>query len=199
MRKEIININREISERKQNIEKLKKSLKGEGVDTEAVTKKIKGLGLEISELKKQYDKKKNTYDETKKNIKDEGIEVKNLSKAYENLKNKIKETEVKKKWVQGRENLKEFNKSLSTRSGQAIKVGASATALIFPAIKKAIESESAFADVKKQFDFKDDTEAKEYRKNLEKLITEKNIAIDLNELYSSAAIAGQSGIDKDEV
>lgn len=198
LRKEIINVNREISERKQNIEKLKKSLKGEGVDTEAVTKKIKGLGLEISELKKQYDKKKNIYDETKKSIKDEGIEVKDLSKAYENLKNKIKETEVKKKWVQGRENLKEFNKSLSTRSGQAIKVGASATALIFPAIKKAIESESAFADVKKQFDFKDDTEAKEYRKNLEKLITEKNIAIDLNELYSSAAIAGQSGIDKDE-
>lgn len=79
-----------------------------------------------------------------------------------------------------------------------LKTGATVGTLVYSTVNKAIKSESAYADVKKQFDFKDEEEAKQYRTELEKLITEKSIAIDLDELYSAAATAGQSGIDKSE-
>ena len=69
---------------------------------------------------------------------------------------------------------------------------------MYKPVQQAINAESNFAAVKKQFDFKDKDEEENFKKELHKIITEKKIAIGLDELYAAAANAGQTGLNKDE-
>ena len=62
----------------------------------------------------------------------------------------------------------------------------------------AIRAETAFAGVKKQFDFETAEEEAKFKEDLLKLVAEKRIAVSLEELYNMAANAGQSGLNKDE-
>ena len=79
-----------------------------------------------------------------------------------------------------------------------MKVGAAGLGLMYKPVQQAINAESNFAAVKKQFDFKDKDEEENFKKELHKIITEKKIAIGLDELYAAAANAGQTGLNKDE-
>lgn len=198
LRKEIINTSREIAEKKNAIDKLKKSLKEEGTDTEATRLKIKSFGEEISKLQKKYGEQKQKLKANQEYLKKEGVEVDNLSQSYKKLQEQIKRAEKARKINNFRNKITEKSEAISSGASKVATGAAATTALIYPAIKKAIQSESAYADVKKQFDFAIEEEAKAYRENLEKIISEKGIAISLEELYSSAATAGQSGIDKNE-
>lgn len=198
IRKDLISLNREITERKRKIDELKKSLKQEGADTKAINQEIKNLGENISKLQKKYQEKKEAHTLTSKKLKEEKIDVKNLSKAYDDLKIKKEKVNKAVAFQNIRNKAKDLGKNIGEKSASVFKTGATMGTLVYSAVNKAIESESAYADVKKQFDFKDDKEAKTYRTELEKLITEKGIAIDLSELYSAAATAGQSGISKEE-
>lgn len=65
-------------------------------------------------------------------------------------------------------------------------------------LSEAIRAETAFAGVKKQFDFETAKEEAKFKEDLLKLVAEKRIAVSLEELYSMAANAGQSGLNKDE-
>lgn len=198
LRKDLINLNREITERKRKIDELKKSLKQEGADTKAINQEIKNLGVNISKLQKEYKEKKEAHSLISKKLKEEKIDVKNLSKAYSDLKTKKENINKVSKLQNFSNKTKEISGIIGEKSATVLKKGATMGTLVYSVVNKAIESESAYADVKKQFDFKDDKEAKTYRTELEKLITEKGIAIDLNELYAAAATAGQSGISKEE-
>lgn len=198
IRKDLISLNREITKRKRKIDELKKSLKQEGADTKAINQEIKNLGENISKLQKKYQEKKEAHTLTSKKLKEEKIDVKNLSKAYDDLKIKKEKVNKAVAFQNIRNKAKDLGKNIGEKSASVFKTGATMGTLVYSAVNKAIESESAYADVKKQFDFKDDKEAKTYRTELEKLITEKGIAIDLSELYSAAATAGQSGISKEE-
>ena len=198
LRKEIINTSHEISEKKAAIDKLKKSLKEEGKNTEETRLKIKVLGEEISRLQKKYSEQKQKLKTNQEYLRREGVSVDNLSESYQNLQEQIKKAEKARQRQERIDKVMQKSDHISSASNKVATGAATATALIYPAIKRAIQSESAFADVKKQFDFTSEKEAKEYREKLEKIISEKGIAISLEELYSSAATAGQSGIDKNE-
>ena len=198
LRKEIINTSHEISEKKAAIDKLKKSLKEEGKNTEETRLKIKVLGEEISRLQKKYSEQKQKLKTNQEYLRREGVSVDNLSESYQNLQEQIKKAEKVRQRQERIDKVMQKSDHISSASNKVATGAATATALIYPAIKRAIQSESAFADVKKQFDFTSEKEAKEYREKLEKIISEKGIAISLEELYSSAATAGQSGIDKNE-
>ena len=198
LRKEIINTSHEISEKKAAIDKLKKSLKEEGKNTEETRLKIKVLGEEISRLQKKYSEQKQKLKTNQEYLRREGVSVDNLSESYQNLQEQIKKAEKARQRQERIDKVMQKSDHISSASNKVATGAATATALIYPAIKRAIQSESAFADVKKQFDFTSEKEAKEYREKLEKIIFEKGIAISLEELYSSAATAGQSGIDKNE-
>lgn len=198
LRKDLIALNREITERKRKIDELKKSLKQEGTDTKAINQEIKNLGENISKLQKKYQEKKETHATISKKLKEEGIDVKNLSKAYAELEIKKDRANKAIAFQNFRNKVKNIGEDIGNKSTSMLKTGATVGTLVYSTVNKAIKSESAYADVKKQFDFKDEEEAKQYRTELEKLITEKGIAIDLDELYSAAATAGQSGIDKSE-
>lgn len=196
LRKEIIETSRKINESKNSINKLNQSLKEEGTNTEETKRKIKSLGMTISKLQQQYKDQKEIFNKNKKYLKSEGIEVNNLTKSYNELQKKIKASERVKKVRNFSSNLKDKSERISSASSKVLSAGTATTAFIYPAIQAAIKSESGFADVKKQFDFSSEEEAKKYRADLEKIITEKGIAISLDELYSAAANAGQAGIDK---
>lgn len=198
LRKEIINTSHEISEKKAAIDKLKKSLKEEGKNTEETRLKIKVLGEEISRLQKKYSEQKQKLKTNQEYLRREGVSVDNLSESYQNLQEQIKKAEKARQRQERIDKVMQKSDHISSASNKVATGAATATALIYPAIKRAIQSESAFTDVKKQFDFTSEKEAKEYREKLEKIISEKGIAISLEELYSSAATAGQSGIDKNE-
>lgn len=202
LRKELITINSEIVKRKNRIVELSRELKKEGADTKKLKNEINTLAGEIKTLNKSYAQKKDIHNTLHKNLKEENIDVKNLNGSYRNLikeKEKLQRIEARKKKVaEFKENWKNTSTTLISKGAGATAVGAGLLGTVIKPLKEAIKSESAFADVKKQFDFDTEEEAKAYRTRLENLIKEKNIAIDLKELYAAAASAGQSGIDKDE-
>ncbi len=77
--------------------------------------------------------------------------------------------------------------------------GAVGATILTPLVYQAINTESAFADVKKQFDFKDKKEEEAFKSKMQKLITEKKMAISLTDLYGSIAAAGQRGVKLENV
>jgi len=78
------------------------------------------------------------------------------------------------------------------------KAGATGVGLLYKPVQQAISAESNFAAVKKQFNFENKEEEENFKKELHKIITEKKIAIGLDELYAAAANAGQTGLKQDE-
>ena len=92
------------------------------------------------------------------------------------------------------ERLKNKANKVSSIGGGAIKGASVVTGAGGVLLNSAIKAESAFADVKKQFDFANKEEEAKFKRELQSIITEKKMAISLEDLYGMAANAGQSGI-----
>ncbi|MGL6121312.1 MAG: phage tail tape measure protein, partial [Fusobacteriaceae bacterium] len=86
---------------------------------------------------------------------------------------------------------------MKTAGNKMMMAGGIGAGLLTPIMSQTIQAESAFADVKKQFDFVNAEEEKIFKTELNKLIKEKKMAISLPDLYAAAASAGQSGLNKE--
>lgn len=223
--KDIEKMNNSISKSPQELKKLNEGFKSTGVEIEKVRhkmdltskemehdkspqlkKKYKELEKELEKLGSSYVTQKNKIDNHVTKVEKEKKSVDELNKKYSQTSkelekiNKLKEQQEKiEKRKKTIKKLESTSKGINNAGNKAMGAGAVGIVALTPLISQAIESESAFADVKKQFDFKDKKEEEAFKSKMQKLITEKNMAISLTDLYGAAAAAGQRGVKLEDL
>ena len=187
-----------IKKTKLAISELKASMKDEKNQTTENAKALQNLEKKLNSLNKSYSAELKHVRETAKVLRDKKVDISNTAKTYKELQKEIdRAAEASKKFAKA-ESSKQIGDKISKIGGTSIKAGAAGVGLLYKPVQQAISAESNFAAVKKQFDFKDKEEEENFKKELHKIITEKKIAIGLDELYAAAANAGQTGLNKDE-
>ena len=187
-----------IKKTKLAIAELKTSMKDEKNQTAENAKALQNLEKKLNSLNSSYSTELKHVRETAKVLRDKKVDISNTAKTYKELQKEIdRASEASKKFAKA-ESSKKVADRFSKIGGTSMKVGAAGLGLMYKPVQQAINAESNFAAVKKQFDFKDKDEEENFKKELHKIITEKKIAIGLDELYAAAANAGQTGLNKDE-
>lgn len=189
---------RTIKQTKAAIEELRKSMKGEHGQTKENAKALSNLEKKLQNLNKSYSKELHGVRETAKLLKSKNIEIKNTAESYKVLEKQVQQATKATNRYNKAASLDKSAGRISKIGGKAITAGVAGLGLLYKPIQQAIKAEGAFADVKKQFDFDNKEEEDKFKKELHKIITEKKIAISLEELYGAAASAGQSGLNKKE-
>ncbi|PHH96977.1 phage tail tape measure protein [Fusobacterium nucleatum] len=187
-----------IKKTKLAIAELKTSMKDEKNQTAENAKALQNLEKKLNSLNSSYSTELKHVRETAKVLRDKKVDISNTAKTYKELQKEIdRASEASKKFAKA-ESSKKVADRFSKIGGTSMKAGAAGLGLMYKPVQQAINAESNFAAVKKQFDFKDKDEEENFKKELHKIITEKKIAIGLDELYAAAANAGQTGLNKDE-
>ena len=187
-----------IKKTKLAIVELKASMKDEKNQTAENAKALQNLEKKLNSLNSSYSTELKHVRETAKVLRDKKVDISNTAKTYNELQKEIdRASEASKKFAKA-ESSKKVADRFSKIGGTSMKAGAAGLGLMYKPAQQAINAESNFAAVKKQFDFKDKDEEENFKKELHKIITEKKIAIGLDELYAAAANAGQTGLNKDE-
>nr|DAW75386.1 MAG TPA: minor tail protein [Caudoviricetes sp.] len=203
--KAIKNLKKEIEAEKKAIEenngktrKQRKALKESKKAVEEKTKSLKDLERKLDTLNQSYIKEAKNLNTTKNILKEKKVDLNDTTKAYEKLEKAIKGAE--KATIKYNKATKMSNiANKISKGGTYMLSGAAAVAgTLYKPVQEAINAESNFSDVKKQFDFNSKEEEEKFKKDLHKIITEKKIAISLDELYGAAASAGQSGLNQKE-
>lgn len=187
-----------IKKTKLAIAELKKSMKDEKNQTTENAKVLQNLEKKLNSLNSSYSTELKHVRETAKVLRDKKVDISNTAKTYKELQKEIDRANEASKRFAKAEASKQVADKFSKIGGTSIKMGAAGVGLLYKPVQQAISAESNFAAVKKQFDFKDKAEEENFKKELHKIITEKKIAIGLDELYAAAANAGQTGLNKDE-
>lgn len=203
--KTIKNLKREIEIEKKAIEentgktrKQRKELKESKKIVEEKTKALKELEKKLNSLNQSYIKEAKNLNATKNILKEKKVDLNDTTKAYEKLEKAIKATENATKKFNKASKVSNIANKISG-AGTKMLAGAGAVAgILYKPVQEAINAENNFSDVKKQFDFNSKEEEEKFKKDLHKIITEKKIAISLDELYGAAASAGQSGLNQEE-
>lgn len=180
------------------ISELKKSMKDSKNQTNENQKSLNNLEKKLISLQKNFHKEAASLRDTSKILKEKKINLENTAEAYKKLEKNIKIAEKAATKYRKAEGLNELGGKISKIGGTALKYGAAGLAIPTKLVQSAIKAEANFADVKKQFDFETKEDEENFKRELHKIITEKKIAISLEELYSAAASAGQSGLSQDE-
>ena len=187
-----------IKKTKLAIAELKTSMKDEKNQTAENAKALQNLEKKLNSLNSSYSTELKHVRETAKVLRDKKVDISNTAKTYKELQKEIDRANEASKRFAKAESSKKVADRFSKIGGTSMKVGAAGLGLMYKPVQQAINAESNFAAVKKQFDFKDKDEEENFKKELHKIITEKKIAIGLDELYAAAANAGQTGLNKDE-
>ena len=187
-----------IKKTKLAIAELKTSMKDEKNQTAENAKALQNLEKKLNSLNSSYSTELKHVRETAKVLRDKKVDISNTAKTYKELQKEIDRANEASKRFAKAESSKKIADRFSKIGGTSMKVGAAGLGLMYKPVQQAINAESNFAAVKKQFDFKDKDEEENFKKELHKIITEKKIAIGLDELYAAAANAGQTGLNKDE-
>ena len=203
--KAIKNLKREIEIEKKAIEentgktrKQRKELKESKKIVEEKTKALKDLEKKLNSLNQSYIKEAKNLSTTRNILKEKKIDLNDTAKAYDKLEKSIKAAENATKKFTKASSVNNIANKFSS-AGNKMLAGAGAVAgTLYKPVQEAINAESNFSDVKKQFDFNSKEEEEKFKKDLHKIITEKKIAISLDELYGAAASAGQSGLNQEE-
>ena len=187
-----------INNTKLAINELKKSMQNEKNQTDTNRKALESLEKKLSSLNKEFSKESASLRETSNRLKEKKISLNDTAKSYEVLKKEIKNAELATLRYNKANSAKEKAGQISGIGTKAIGYGAVGLTLAYKPIDSAIKAEANFAAVKKQFNFENKEKEENFKKELHKIITEKKIAISLEELYGAAASAGQSGLKEDE-
>lgn len=79
-------------------------------------------------------------------------------------------------------------------AGNKMLAGAGAVAgTLYKPVQEAINAESNFSDVKKQFDFNSKEEEEKFKKDLHKIITEKKLQFHLMNCMEQQLVLGSQG------
>lgn len=204
MNKEMFDTRLEFTKTQKELKEVSSLMKKE--PSNELTQKYQNLKKELEKLNFTYEKQKEKRDRNKNSIESEKNSLDSLNKKYSQTSkelekvNKLKEQqeriERRKKTIK---KLESASKGINNAGNKAMGAGAVGATILTPLVYQAINTESAFADVKKQFDFKDKKEEEAFKSKMQKLITEKKMAISLTDLYGAIAAAGQRGVKLENV
>lgn len=177
---------------------IKKEMAANSKESSNLGKQHLNLENKIQSLREKQKKNINEIRETTKQLKEQSISVKDTAKSYEELEKKAKAYNKALEHYQKANTIKERGNKISSYGTLPLQAAGVATVAGAGVLSEAIRAETAFAGVKKQFDFETAEEETKFKEDLLKLVAEKRIAVSLEELYNMAANAGQSGLNKDE-
>ena len=196
--KEIKSIASQLKTLKTEFNGVEKEIKDNSKESSSLNKTYSSLENKIESLNNKQKKHIEDIKETSKNLKEQNISLQDIGKSYEELEKKANNYNKAMEKYQKAESIKNKANKVSSIGGGAIKGASVVTGAGGILLNSAIKAESAFADVKKQFDFANKEEEAKFKKELQSIITEKKMAISLEDLYGMAANAGQSGLKQDE-
>ena len=197
-RSEIIYSEKELKKLKNQMELVAKKTGENSKESIALSKQYLYLQNKIINLRNTQRNNIAKIRETSKSLKEQNISVKNIADSYKELEKRAERYNRALQKYNNSKIAKQNAESLSQAGTPILKTAGIATFAGSRAIYTAVKAESAFADVKKQFDFKTKEEEEKFKSDLQKIVTEKKIAISLEDLYQMTANAGQSGLSKDE-
>ena len=197
-RSEIIYSEKELKKLKNQMELVAKKTGENSKESIALSKQYLYLQNKIINLRNTQRNNIAKIRETSKSLKEQNISVKNIADSYKELEKRAERYSRALQKYNNSKIAKQNAESLSQAGTPILKTAGIATFAGSRAIYTAVKAESAFADVKKQFDFKTKEEEEKFKSDLQKIVTEKKIAISLEDLYQMTANAGQSGLSKDE-
>ena len=198
LQKEIGDITSQLKPLQTEFNKVEKEIKDNSKESSSLNKTYSSLENKIESLNNKQKKHIEDIKETSKNLKEQNISLQDIGKSYEELEKKANNYNKAMEKYQKAESIKNKANKVSSIGGGAIKGASVVTGAGGVLLNSAIKAESAFADVKKQFDFANKEEETKFKKELQSIITEKKMAISLDDLYGMAANAGQSGLKQDE-
>lgn len=195
----------EINYSQKELVKLKNEMELTAKKTGKNSKESKDLARQYVILQNKIDilkdkQRKNIEEikETSKRLKEQNISIKDTANSYKELEKQAERYNKALSKYQKSEAIKKRGESISQKGNSVFKTAGIATGIGAGTLYGAIKAESAFADVKKQFDFETKEIEEKFKNNLQKIVTEKKIAISLEDLYGMAANAGQSGLSQEE-
>lgn len=198
LQKETKGITNELTPLKKRLNEVGKELSSNSKESNTLGKQHLNLENKIQSLREKQKKNINEIRETTKQLKEQSISVKDTAKSYEELEKKAKAYNKALEHYQKANTIKERGNKISSYGTLPLQAAGVATIAGAGVLSEAIRAETAFAGVKKQFDFETAEEEAKFKEDLLKLVAEKRIAVSLEELYGMAANAGQSGLNKDE-
>ena len=198
LQKEIGDIISQLKPLQNEFNKVEKEIKDNSKESDSLNKSYSSLENKIESLNNKQKKHIEDIRETSKSLKEQNISLQDIGKSYEELEKKANNYNKAMEKYQKAERLKNKADKVSSIGGGAIKGASVVTGAGGVLLNSAIKAESAFADVKKQFDFANKEEEAKFKRELQSIITEKKMAISLEDLYGMAANAGQSGLKQDE-
>ena len=198
LQKEIGDIISQLKPLQNEFNKVEKEIKDNSKESDSLNKSYSSLENKIESLNNKQKKHIEDIRETSKSLKEQNISLQDIGKSYEDLEKKANNYNKAMEKYQKAERLKNKANKVSSIGGGAIKGASVVTGAGGVLLNSAIKAESAFADVKKQFDFANKEEEAKFKRELQSIITEKKMAISLEDLYGMAANAGQSGLKQDE-
>lgn len=183
---------------KNRMKEVTKEIDGNKKESSQLEKRYQSLDSKSKNLSRSYENQDEKIKKVTENLKRQNVSVDDVAKSYDNLEKKAAAYNKALEKYEKSKKVKEAAGRVSSAGTVALGTGAAVTGLGVGIARDAIKAESAFADVKKQFDFASKEDELKFKNELQKIITEKKIAITLEELYGAAATAGQSGLNKDE-
>ena len=198
LQKETKGITNELTPLKKRLNEVGKELSSNSKESTNLGKQQLNLENKIQSLREKQKKNINEIRETTKQLKEQSISIKDTAKSYEELEKKANAYNKALEHYQKANAIKEKGSKIASYGNLPLKAAGVATVAGAGALSEAIRAETAFAGVKKQFDFETAEEEAKFKEDLLKLVAEKRIAVSLEELYGLAANAGQSGLNKDE-
>ena len=198
LQKETKGITNELTPLKKRLNEVGKELSSNSKESTNLGKQQLNLENKIQSLREKQKKNINEIRETTKQLKEQSISIKDTAKSYEELEKKANAYNKALEHYQKANAIKEKGSKIASYGNLPLKAAGVATVAGAGALSEAIRAETAFAGVKKQFDFETAEEEAKFKEVLLKLVAEKRIAVSLEELYGMAANAGQSGLNKDE-
>lgn len=189
-RSEIIYSEKELKKLKNQMELVAKKTGENSKESIALSKQYLYLQNKIINLRNTQRNNIAKIRETSKSLKEQNISVKNIADSYKELEKRAERYNRALQKYNNSKIAKQNAESLSQAGTPILKTAGIATFASSRAIYTAVKAESAFADVKKQFDFKTKEEEEKFKSDLQKIVTEKKIAISLEDLYQMTANAG---------
>lgn len=183
---------------KNRMKEVTKEIEGNKKESTQLERKYQSLDSKSKNLSRSYQNQDEKIKKVTENLKRQNVSVDDVAKSYDNLEKKAAAYNKALEKYEKSKKVKEAARRVSSAGTVALGTGAAMTGLGVGIVRDTIKAESAFADVKKQFDFASKEDEVKFKNELQKIITEKKIAISLDELYGAAATAGQSGLKEDE-
>lgn len=198
LKAELETLGKTIDSSKFKMQQLDEKIQKGGRGSKGAIREYNKLKNEVNRLQAEYDKKLSNANKIENQIKKEREEVGKLTESYKQNAQQLEKVEKIKKMNTLAEKSKNTGASISGVGTKMATAGAVGVGALTPSIYAAIKAESSFADVKKQFDFKDKETEENFKKQLEALVKDKKLAVSIPELYAAAASAGQAGLAQDE-